>query len=169
MPVIERHRTVDAPIDVVWDVITDHDRYGEVAPNLASVEVIAGADAGLVRRCVDTDGNEWTEQCTRWEPGRTFAVAVDVATSEFHRSLFSRFEGEWRVEETPEGVLITIRFDFDPRYGPLGILITTVLRYKAPPIIDTIFDRWEVEIRRRVDPASDESNGQWEGPNALFR
>jgi ribosome-associated toxin RatA of RatAB toxin-antitoxin module len=168
MPTIERHRTVEASIDVVWDVVTDHDRYGEIAPNLASVEVIKGADAGLVRRCVDTGGNQWTEVCTRWEPGRGFAVAVDVANSGFHRSLFSRFEGEWQVDETAEGVRITIRFDFDPRYGPLGILITMFLRYKAPPIIETIFDRWEAEIRERVETPSDESNGRLEGPNALF-
>lgn len=169
MPTIERHRTVDAPIDVVWDVVTDHDLYGEIAPNLANVEVIDGADVGLVRQCVDTDGNAWTERCTRWEPERGFAVTVDVAESGFHRSLFSRFEGEWRLDDLPDGVRITIGFDFDPRYGPAGRLITTFLRYKAPPIIETIFDRWEAVIRARVEPAPDESNGRLEGPNALFR
>ena len=151
MPELVAHRTVDAPAGVVWDVITDHELYGEVAPNLASVEVLEGSGGDLVRRCVDTDGNAWTEACTHWDEGQSFGVSVDVGSSDFHRRLFSRFEGEWSIAESPDGVTITIRFSYEPRYGPVGRLISWYLRARAPPVLETLFDNWEAAIAARLD------------------
>jgi hypothetical protein len=88
------HRTVDAPLETVWTVVSDHRFYGRAAPNLDRVDLVDGAGEGAVRRCVDTDGNDWTEKITEWHPSDGYAVAVDVADSEFHRRLFHRFEGE---------------------------------------------------------------------------
>jgi ribosome-associated toxin RatA of RatAB toxin-antitoxin module len=149
MTEISASRVIDAPSAVVWDVVTDHDLYAEVAPNLATVEVLDGEGVGMVRRCVDTDGNEWTESCTRWDDGSAFAVAVDVEHSEFHRRLFGRFEGEWSVSEHPDGVVVTIRFDFEPRYGPFGALVSWYLERRASPILDAILDRWADEATSR--------------------
>jgi ribosome-associated toxin RatA of RatAB toxin-antitoxin module len=109
------HRTVDAPRAVVWDVITDQELYGDVAPNLSSVTVVGGAGEGMVRRCVDTGGNEWTESCTHWEEDRSFAVSVHVENSVFHRRFFTRMDGEWQLSEHDGGVRMTITFDFEPR------------------------------------------------------
>lgn len=153
MTTISYHRTVDAPAALVWDVVTDHDLYAAVAPNLTTVEVLEGEGRGMVRRCVDTGGNEWTETCTRWDDGETFAVSVDVAGSDFHRRLFDRFEGEWRVTERDDGVTITVRFEFDPRYGPLGALISRFFEYRAPGIVEPILDGWEAEIASRLADA----------------
>lgn len=139
-------RTVEAPTAVVWDVITDHELYAEAAPNLSNVEVIDGAAETLTRRCVDTNGNTWTESCTRWEPEDGFAVSVNVAESDFHRRLFSRFAGEWSLEQTPDGTEITMAFEFSTRYGPVGRLIAWYFKLKAPEILETIFDRWESAI-----------------------
>lgn len=150
MTKISLQRSVTAPLPVLWDIITDHTLYAEAAPNLSLVEVVEGDSKGMVRRCVDTDGNEWTEQCTRWDDQKGFAVAVDVETSEFHRRLFTRFAGEWCLEERVETVVITIEFDFEPRYGPFGVLISNFFERKAPGIVEAIFDRWEAEIESRL-------------------
>lgn len=161
------HRTVDAPPAVVWDVLTDHELYGAVAPNLSAVEVVDGAGDGMVRRCVDADGNEWTETCTRWEPGRSFAVSVDVADSEFHRRLFSRFEGEWRLDPVDDGVRITVGFAFEPRYGPIGALVSWYFARRAPAVVAEIFDGWEAAIESRLaaDPPADRGDLDAGDPN----
>lgn len=151
MPTLEYQRTVDAPPSIVWDVITDHELYAEAAPNLERIEVIEGEADSLVRRCVDTDGNEWTETCTLWSAGERFVVSVDVVESDFHRHLFSRFEGEWGLADSPDGVEISIAFDFTPKYGPLGVVISKYLAYKGPDLIRPIFDRWESEIEDRTN------------------
>lgn len=150
---ISHHRTVDAPLETVWAVVTDHRLYGEVAPNLASAELIDGTGEGAVRRCVDADGNAWTETITDWSPQRGYAVSVDVAESDFHRRLFDRFEGEWRLEEVDDGVRMTIEFAFEPKYGPVGALISWFFASKAPAIVDAIFDAWAAEIADRESVA----------------
>lgn len=173
MAELTRRRTVNAPLDLVWDVITDHALYAEVAPNLATVEVVEGEGSSLVRRCVDTDSNEWTESCTHWRPGESFAVAVDVESSGFHRRLFTRFDGEWAVEEGPNGITITIRFRYEPRYGPLGKLISWYFATRGPPIIEALFDNWEAVIGDRLDEGTSnhrsvDDSANW-GTNALYR
>lgn len=154
MAELTRRRTVDAPASVVWDVVTDHELYADAAPNLATVEVLEGEGTGLVRRCVDTDGNAWTETCTRWTEGESFAVAVDVATSDFHRRLFARFEGEWALEDGPDGVTVTVRFAYEPRYGLLGRPIAWYFAARAPPVVEALLDNWQAAIDDRSEPAA---------------
>jgi ribosome-associated toxin RatA of RatAB toxin-antitoxin module len=160
---IEASRLFDAPVGVVWDVVTDSDVYAEVAPNLSSVVILDGGGEGMVRECVDTDGNVWTESCHYWEADRGFAVTVDVDTSDFHRPFFTRFEGQWKVSEGCDGVLVTVQFDFESRYGPLGSLLSRYFQYRAGPLIEAIFDGWCAEIDSRIVEA-DPSNGSAECP-----
>jgi ribosome-associated toxin RatA of RatAB toxin-antitoxin module len=155
---IETSRLFDAPADVVWAVITDSDVYAEVAPNLSSIVILDGEDEAMVRKCVDTNGNAWTESCHHWEAGRGFAVTVDVDTSDFHRPFFTRFEGRWELSERNDSVLVTVQFDFKTRYGPLGALLSRYFQYKAGPLIEAIFDGWRAEIDLRVVEAGP-SNG----------
>lgn len=168
------HRTFDAPKKVVWDVITDPDVYEAVAPNLTSVEIIEGTGEGMVRKCTDTNGNSWMETCHNWEPEQGFAVTVDTDTSEFHKRLFTRFEGEWRLSTGDDGVVATIQFAYDTKYGPFGWLLDRYFQYKGPSLIESIFDGWEKEIKNRLvssshstadqNPADSESR-----PNRLYR
>lgn len=172
---MEYQRSIDAPAGVVWDVMTDPDVYAEVAPNLSAVEIVEGDGEGMCRRCVDTDGNAWTETCHRWDEGSGFGVTVDVANSDFHRRLFDRFEGYWELTDGTEDVLVTIRFDFDPKFGPLGVFISKFLGFKAPSIVESIFDGWEAEIDRRLSDSASETtrpetpDRNRRQPNALFR
>lgn len=162
---ITTHRSFTAPADVVWEVVTDSDVYAEVAPNLSSVTVVEGEGEGMIRRCVDTAGNAWTESCTYWEAGRGFAVVVDVETSDFHRRWFTRFEGRWELAEHDDGVLVTIRFDFDTKYGPFGALLGRYFRYRAAPLIEAVFDGWRAEIETRLTDAAS-ATGSTASPDA---
>lgn len=171
MPTLDYRRTVDAPASIVWDVITDHELYAEAAPNLRRVEVLEGEGESMVRRCVDTNANEWTETCTHWTPGERFSVSVDVGESDFHRNLFSRFEGEWGLDETADGSEVVISFDFEPKYGPLGVFISKYFEFKAPDVIEAIFDRWEAEIEtrtRRLQSSEPPTNPDGRNINALY-
>lgn len=101
------------------------------------------------------------ETCTRWEEGSMFAVVVDVETSDLHRRLFTRFKGEWSLSQRTEDVLITMRFDFDTKYGPSGKLLTKYFQYKAPSLVEQIFDGWEAEIEARL---TEPNTGGMEAP-----
>lgn len=150
---ITTHRLFNAPPDIVWEVMTDPEVYAAVAPNLSSVVILEGKGEGMIRECVDTGGNAWTESCHYWEAGRGFAVAVDVETSDFHRPWFTRFEGRWELTEREDGVLVTIQFDYDTKYGPFGALLERYFQYKATPLIEAIFDGWSAELESRLSEA----------------
>lgn len=154
---------MDAPAPLVWDVVTDPEVYADVAPNLAEVTLLSDPGPGMERRCVDTAGNVWTETCTRWEDGRAFAVAVDVETSDFHRRWFSRFEGTWACEERADDVIVTIAFEFETRYGPLGSLVAKGVEWKGASIVEAIFDGWENEIRTRLAPTDGRETNETAG------
>lgn len=148
---ITQERLFDAPPAIVWAVMTDPDVYAAVAPNLTHVEVLSGATEGMVRECTDTDGNVWTETCTHWVDDKSFAVEVDVATSDFHKRLFSHFAGEWRITERSDDVLATVSFTHEMRYGPIGRLLARIMEPKASSLISAIFDGWQTEIDRRLE------------------
>jgi uncharacterized protein YndB with AHSA1/START domain len=147
-------RPFDAPPEAVWQVISDPTLYAAVAPNLSRVEILEGHGQGMVRECADTHGRTWTEVCTAWEPERRYAVEVDVEGSPVHRHLFHAFAGEWRMEPSDEGVLVTLTFEYEPRYGPFGRLIDRFVEREAARLTPPIFDGWarEIESRRTVLP-----------------
>ncbi len=78
-PVATYLRTESLPGDraAVWAVVGDVTSTDN--EHLVSQEIIEGDGIGMVRRCVDTSGNAWTETCTLWEPGHSyrFDLAVD--------------------------------------------------------------------------------------------
>lgn len=77
--VVEASRVLaGAPPSQVWPLLTDHDLYGRLAPNLSKVEVISDSGQPLRRRCTNTAGQAWEETCTLWEEGRRFDVNVDL-------------------------------------------------------------------------------------------
>lgn len=145
----EDSRAFDAPPEVVWDVITDPGLYAEVAPNLSRVEILDGAAEGMVRECADPDGRSWTETCTVWEPLDRYAVEVHVDDSPVHRRAFHSFAGEWAMTERADDVLVTMTFEYEPRYGPLGWLVGKALEREGRELTQAIFDGWEQELAAR--------------------
>ena len=109
------NRLVNAPKDVVWGVISDVEAYGEVAPNLSKAVILSGQKEDMVRRCWDTRGGTWTEQCTLWEEGRRYRMQVDTSDYPYP---FTKMQGTWGLEEEEGGTLITMTFDFTPKLGP---------------------------------------------------
>lgn len=150
----EDSRAFDAPLEVVWDVITDPELYAAVAPNLSRVETVSGEGEGMVRECADTDGQAWTETCTVWEPYERYAVEVHVDDSPFHRRLFHAFAGAWAMTATGAGVVVTMTFEYEPRYGPLGWIVGKALEREGRHLTQAIFDGWEREIAARTATAT---------------
>jgi len=145
-PVPERvhvERRLAAPASDVWPLLTDHDLYGRLAPNLLRVEVLGGEGAGMQRRCYDTLGRGWNETCTLWDAGRQFAVDVD--TSDYPYPLHT-MRGRWQVE--PDGDRSTVSMDFElvPRPGVLGGVFVATMLVVFKPVVRRILRGWEREL-----------------------
>ena len=69
-------RTVNAPTETVWEVMTDHPAYADVASNISKVETISGDGIGMKRRCYGPKGENWEETCDLFEPGKSFGFRI---------------------------------------------------------------------------------------------
>jgi hypothetical protein len=152
--VMQVERVLATPPAAVWPLITDHDLYGRLAPNLSTVEVISETGAPLRRRCVNTAGQGWEETCTLWEDGRRFAVAVDTTRYPYPLILM---RGLWQVDPHPAGSRVTMRFAYRAAPSVRGGLFAIALRVLFPPALNRILRGWQQRSER---PTPAEARGE---------
>lgn len=130
----------EIPVATAWETITDHDRYGRLAPSLSRVDASRSDGPGFARRCVNTKGQAWSETCTMWDEGRAYAVEVD--TSEYPYPL-SLMRGCWSVD--PVAVNRTrfqMDFVFQPRSTITGRGFAWAMHLAFPRVLRRILRGW---------------------------
>jgi hypothetical protein len=141
--IVEVTRTLRGSADEVWKVVTDHEAYGRVAPNLSKVKATGPNGPELTRRCWDTRGKYWDETCSLWDEGRRFVVDVDTDTENYPYPLQS-LRGEWRVAQIDDShTSVTIRFEIRPNPGPAGAAFAVAMTTGASLIVRRITNAWQ--------------------------
>jgi hypothetical protein len=141
--VVEAVRSLAAPPDRVWPLLTNHDLYGRLAPNLRSVHVISDPGQPLRRRCTSSAGAAWEETCTLWDVGYRFAVDVDTAT---YPNPLVLMRGLWQVDPHGAGSRVTMRFTYQARPSTWGGLFAIALGPLFGPALRRIFDGWQATL-----------------------
>ncbi|MGQ0743484.1 MAG: SRPBCC family protein [Acidimicrobiales bacterium] len=137
-------RIVQGDVATAWQVITDHELYGRLAPNLSRVSTTAVNGPNVTRTCANRSGKEWHETCTLWDDGHRYAVAVDTADYPYPLAIMV---GTWGVQEVGPGrVRIKMEFRFQPSKGIWGRTFVAAMHVAFPPILKRILRGWRVEI-----------------------
>jgi ribosome-associated toxin RatA of RatAB toxin-antitoxin module len=140
---VERSRVIDAPLSLVWEIVSDLDTYHQHTGTLTETTVISGEGQGATRRCVDASGNSWEETCTIWEPEQRYAVDVDVSTYPAkYRMLFRTFKGTWNVEPAGGQTRVTIRFEAELRRIPGAAKLVDKLAKRSRSDLEAILDSY---------------------------
>ena len=142
LDIIEASRHIPVPPHRIWPLLTDHQLYGRLAPNLSKVEVISQPGETLRRRCTSTNGQHWQETCTLWDEGRRFAVEVDTSAYPYPITVM---RGLWQVDPHPQGSTITMRFALQATPTIRGGLFVLFMRLMFGPALARIFNGWERE------------------------
>lgn len=130
-----------------WDVITDHQLYGRLAPNLSSAHVDGDTGEGTVRTCANRIGRQWSETCTLWEEGERFEF--DVHTDDYPYPL-AVMRGAWWVRANSQDTsLIGMDFRYQPRPGIRGAVFAAVMQGAFPLVLRRILRGWRAEMSRR--------------------
>jgi hypothetical protein len=137
VPGTDRHRHcivvwADAPAAAMWSVVG---RLGDIArymPALESSEILDGRSPGVgaVRRCVDRDRKEWSEECVEYRPGRSFVVRFLAEAPGFPFPATS-MEGGWEVRPAGEASEVVVWWELVPKPRPLAPLLLPVLALRA--------------------------------------
>jgi hypothetical protein len=145
LEVIEVSRRLPIAANRIWPLLTDHQLYGRLAPNLSAVEVVSQPGETLRRRCTNTGGQQWQESCTLWQEGRRFAVEVDPTDYPYP---IHTMRGLWQVDPDPLGSIVTMRFVYQAMPTVRGGLFAIVLRLLSTRAIRSILDGWQREATR---------------------
>ncbi|MBV1911806.1 MAG: hypothetical protein KUG78_21110 [Kangiellaceae bacterium] len=86
-----------APTAIVWNIMTDHAKYWEVASNLSKSEIISGQGLGMVRRCYGPKGENWLETCNEYSEGQSYSFDIHTEAADYPYP-FSKLKGVWSVK-----------------------------------------------------------------------
>lgn len=146
---LNMQRVVSAPAKIVWEVISDIERYADYAPNLSKA-IKTSNGVTPTRRCYDTKGNGWNEACILWKEGEVYSFVVDTTPDDYPYP-FSHVKGTWGLNQVENGVEIYMEFEYQPdKAGILGWLMHRMIKRSFQPIVDTLMDNWKAEINQRV-------------------
>lgn len=143
MPYVEVQAIIRAPRAQVYEVVKDMPSYPRFMPNLKKVEILERRPGATVTEWVGTVKGatlRWTE-----------LDEFDDENFRIHyRQLggdLKKFEGDWILEETPEGTKVTLTVDFEigiPMFATmLNPIARLVVRDNAEGMLKAVKERLE--------------------------
>ena len=143
-------RIVNAPVDTVWSVMTDHPGYADVASNISKVEVLSGNGIGMQRRCYGPKGETWRETCDVFEEGKAFGFNIHTEADDYPYPI-SDLRGRWSVEPKGAGSEFSIDIEARPKGG---FLMQTLFKIAAKRQFKTVLidlaDGWSDRMEKEV-------------------
>jgi hypothetical protein len=143
-------RAVDAPLGLVWRVMTDHPGYADVADNLTKVEVVEGEGLGMQRRCYGPKGESWHETCDIYEEGRSFGFRVHTEADDYPYP-FSELHGTWCAESDGTGTTFTILIEAKLKGSVLTKwLFFLVAKPQFENVLFNLAEAWATRMERQA-------------------
>jgi len=135
-------RAVDAPAETVWDIMTDHPGYADVASNISKVEVLSGEGIGMQRRCFGPKGENWTETCDHFEAGRTYGFKIHTEAPDYPYPI-SDLRARWSVVPKGTGSEFSIDIEAMPKGGFLArTLFSALAKRQFKAVLVDLADAW---------------------------
>jgi len=134
MPTVTSETTIAAPVERVYEIARDIERFPEFMDDVAEVEILEQSEGRQVSRwaAVVREFNRnirWTEE-DFWN--------AEERTCDFTmlEGDFSEYSGTWRFESEGEGTRATLTLNYAYNVPLIGALIQKVLQKKTQANID---------------------------------
>ena len=156
---VERSTSIDAPPDVVWDVLRDSRLLPDWVPAVEEVTAcsIDGEAVGEVRHCNARLGGKsgrMVERCVEFAPMTRIAYVVDDESFGMRR-MFDHYGFAINLEPVAPGeTLLTLETHYTPRNPLYGLLNRLLMRRKFEKVCEEIVGGLKTftESRFRVPP-----------------
>jgi hypothetical protein len=144
-PTMYRHCIVvrvDADADAMWSVIQRLGDIQKYMPTLRSSVVLDGKAPGVgaIRRCVDTAGRSWSEECTEYRPGSGFVVRFHADAPGFPFPA-TAMVGGWEVTPQDDGANVMVWWEIQPKPRWLATAILPLLAFKVDRDFPQVIER----------------------------
>jgi len=117
MSIFKVNRRIRARPPVVWKIISDHENYVEVAPNIVKLEKLSEGTPGMICRLHHKSGRTWEEKCTDWQENKSFTMKI---ISSGYPLPVKRMVRTFSMREDPLNILLTLKFEYTPKYTIFG-------------------------------------------------
>jgi CBS domain-containing protein len=123
MSVYEMQRKIKAHPEVVWKVISDHEGFIDVAPDISKIETISGEKRERKHRLYHKSGMIWEEECIEWKEKSSYTMKVDTRNYPLPVKKMLR---TCSMSEGPKNITIKLKYEYVAKYGPIGKLINKI-------------------------------------------
>lgn len=141
MPTIDLSIWINAPVERVYAIAKEVERFPEVMPDLESVKVLERSEDGL--RTV----TEWTGLVREFNNMRVKWTEEDIWDEEAHichfrllRGDLQKMEGEWRFVAEDGGTRFHSRIEYEYNVPLLGALVKNLIHKKLEQNVQMVQD-----------------------------
>lgn len=150
MPTIDLSIWINAPVEKVYAIAKEVERFPEVMPDLESVKVLERSEDGS--RTV----TEWVGLVREFNNMRVKWTEEDIWNDEAHTCHFrllkgdlQKMEGEWRFTAEDVGTRFHSRIEYEYNVPLLGALVKNLIHKKLEQNVQMVLDG----IRTRAEGA----------------
>ena len=120
MSQLTRRVRIDAPAEKAWAVVADFGGVANWAPTITESRSLTDANGGVGARrtCTHVKMGELEEAIVEWDEGRRYSYDVTRGLPMPMKSL----NNDRSVESDGDGAVVTLRQNFQTKFGPLGSL-----------------------------------------------
>lgn len=140
-------RETRASAETVWQVMTDHPGYADVADNLSKVDVLSGEGPNTRRKCYGPKGESWTETCDLYQDGKVFGFKVQTDAADYPYP-FKKVQGRWSVASKGPGAEFTVVIKVEPKNGYTALMMQLVGFRNIRALMINLADRWAERMER---------------------
>ncbi|WP_310425544.1 SRPBCC family protein [Chamaesiphon sp. VAR_48_metabat_135_sub] len=143
----------NAPAQKLWEIIGNIGEIENYMPSLKHSFVLEGKapSVGAIRVCENRAGQQWSEECTEFSPGRSFAVRFLSEAANFPFPA-KTMRGGWEVIPSGVGSQVMVWWELKPKSKLLAPIILPLLAFQ----VDRDFPQI---VRRMAATAILEPNG----------
>lgn len=124
MATVSASTTIQAPLERVYALAKDVERFPEFMPDLERVTILERTPTGTV--------SEWVAvvqgRRIRWIEDDAWDDVRYTCTFRQRSGDFTRYEGEWQFEAIPGGTQTSLAVDFELDIPLAGALLSTLVR-----------------------------------------
>lgn len=132
----------NAPAEKMWRVVGAIGDIKNYMPSLKRSIVLDGKAPGVgaVRACEDHTGKQWSEECTAFNPGHSFAVRFLSEAPNFPFPA-KTMRGGWEVTPSNVGSQVMVWWELTPKSKLLAPVILPALAFQADRDFPRIIQR----------------------------